>query len=507
MGLMRYFQFATISIILLVLLSCKKQQIAGSILLVNGTLYDGSLSLASQKDVLIKDDRILWIGDASKMDIQADTTLDITGLVISPGFIDIHAHGNPLETPAFENFLRMGVTSIALGMDGGSIRYAELAEWAIKLDSTKLGVNILPFIGHGSLREESGINLNPEPSEAVLDSMTHLLSHALEWGCWGLSMGLEYFPGYFATEKELVQLSQEVGKQDAIITSHIRNEDDDQLFASLLEMAHLTEYCDVNISHLKSVYGKGGQRAKEILDFLNQHSRLTADIYPYTASYTGIGILFPEWARNPKTFALVKKQRRKELLDFLANKIKLRNGPEATLFGSGPYKGKNLAQLEKEFKRTAPEILADIIGPYGASAAYFIMNEELQNTLIKHPKTMIASDGSPSMFHPRGYGTFAKIIEEFVMRDSILTLNEAIYKMSAFPAKVLKLTNRGAIKEGYYADLLIFDPLAVRNLATYDSPHEKAIGFEYVMVNGKWAVLNEYFTPNFGRLIKKTTRN
>ncbi|MFT4566522.1 MAG: N-acyl-D-amino-acid deacylase [Saprospiraceae bacterium] len=476
------------------------------ILIKNGIVYDGSGSSPYPADILIEEGKIKAVLNRPH-ETKSAVTIDASGLVISPGFIDIHAHGDPMAKPNFRNFLAMGVTSIALGMDGSSTSVSDLKSWIQKVEEVNPGVNILPFIGHGTLRKESGIGRSKELGQYELEKLKDLINHAFELGCWGVSMGLEYLPGYYAGEDELIAIAKVVGRQGGIISSHIRNEDDQAIEASLTEMIELSIYCPVNISHIKVVYGHGSKRAKELLAMLHEKRpsghQVTADFYPYSASYTGIGIVFPEWAKNPKKYALIKQERGDELLEFLRNKIQQRNGPEATLFGTGPYKGKTLQDLVDEYDRPYEVILRDIIGPYGASAAYFVMDDELQKTLMLDDLVAIGSDGSPTMHHPRGYGSFAKVIEEDVQIGHLLTLEKAIYKMTGLPAKIVGLEDRGLIKKGYQADLVVFDPKKVASKATFAQPHQRAVGFNYVFVNGQLVKEGDEFYHRSGKVLLK----
>lgn len=324
-----------------------------------------------------------------------------------------------------------------------------------------------------------------------------------------MSTGLEYTPGTFAMDKELLPLAQVVGKNNGLIMSHIRNEDDNQIESSIRELLRQGQYCNVQVSHMKSVYGKGKARAKELLGLLNTKNNgltITADVYPYTASYTGIGIVFPKWAKAPNDYKKVVKNRRAELLAFLKQKIIDRNGPSATLFGTAPYAGKTLAEVSEEQGLSYEQVLLGI-GPNRVSGAYFIMDDALQEEIIAHPKVMICSDGSPTMRHPRGYGSFPKIIEEYVLKRKRLTLEEAIRKMTAFPAQTIGIQKRGLLKAGYYADLLIFKPEKVKANATYESPHQLATGIDYVFVNGKVVIeknlFSEHLPKKIGNILKK----
>ena len=209
------------------------------------------------------------------------------------------------------------------------------------------------------------------------------------------------------------------------------------------------------------------------------------------ASYTGISIVFPDWSKTPQQFKVAKRDRREELETFIRNKVNLRNGPEATLLGSAPYTGKTLAHAAKEKNKPFEKFLIEDVGPQGSSGAYFVMDKELQETLLQDELVGICSDGSKTGHHPRGHGTFAKIIETYVVQDSILTLEGAIKKMTGYAAEILNLKDRGLIKKGYKADIIIFNPENVKAPADYVSPHQLSKGFDKVLVNGKLVRNNE----------------
>jgi len=475
------------------------------LLFSDAQIIDGSGAEPYRADLLIDDQKILFIGRVDTSKITIEKVVEVKGLTITPGFIDTHAHGDPLTHPNFSNFLAMGVTTICLGQDGSNLPL-KLDDWMKAIEQQATGPNIALLIGHTYLRDRSGIQYKKFSTKSELEAEQKLLSVAFQKGVFGLSTGLEYTPGIFADDAELIPLAKIVGQNKGIIMSHVRSEDDDLLDQSIRELLRQGEHCNVHIAHLKSVYGKGKERAQEILNLITQkqHStyRISADVYPYLASYTGIGIVFPDWAKAPNDYREVVKNRKTELLAFLKQKIKDRNGPEATLFGTPPYAGKTLAQVSEEQGLPYEKVLLGI-GPSHVSGAYFIMDDSLQEAFIVHPEIMICSDGSPTMRHPRGYGTFAKIIEEYVGRRKKLTLSAAIYKMTGLPAKTLGLKERGLIKEGYFADLLVFDPSRIRANATYEEPHQLATGFEQVWVNGHLTWKNNtYQRPGKGLLLK-----
>jgi N-acyl-D-aspartate/D-glutamate deacylase len=242
------------------------------------------------------------------------------------------------------------------------------------------------------------------------------------------------------------------------------------------------------------VYASDPDRAEDILSLMDEARQegisISADVYPYTASFTGIGIVFPNWV-TPGNFEEIKETRRSELEKYLRNRIAMRNGPEAALFGTAPWAGMTLAEVADSLNKPFEDVLIDDIGPTGASAAYFVMNEEVMKRFLQDPYVMVSSDGSPAMHHPRGYGSFAKIIDDYVNEENLLTLEEAVHKMTGLPAETLGLsdpnqaeTPRGLIREGFAADLLIFDPANIQDTADFESPHQYAEGFEWVFVNG-----------------------
>ncbi|MBD8489058.1 amidohydrolase family protein [Echinicola sp. CAU 1574] len=500
-----------LTIILAFCLACSKPENTSTeqfdIFIKGAQVLDGTGAPPFYANILVRNGLIQKIEQDTSKKFQADELINAKGKILTPGFIDTHAHGSPIETPDFRNFLAMGVTTIFLGQDGSSPSTADISEWMDKVDASQLGPNIGMFVGHGTLRMLSGVKYQTTPKEDDLAKMDSLLQMAMDAGCFGLSTGLEYNPGYLADSLELLRLAKIVGESGGMIMSHMRNEDDDAMERSIDELLLQGSYCPVHISHIKVVYAKGEERANEILEKLEisrtKGKTITADIYPYEASYTGISILFPDWAKAPANYEEVVKNRRTELENYLRDRVNKRNGPEATLIGSGPYSGKNLAEIAVMLKKPFEKVLVDDIGPSGTSAAYFVMDETVMKTFLKAPLINVCSDGSPNSSHPRGYGTFAKIIENYVMKDSLLSLSEAIHKMTGLPAKTLGITDRGLIKEGYMADLLVFQPSEVKAKATYEKADQLAEGFDLVIVNGEITKSGNEFSEGNGQIIKK----
>jgi N-acyl-D-amino-acid deacylase len=457
----------------------------------NGRLLDGTGAAPRSADIVVDRGRIVYVGRLDDTaPVVARRSIDAGGRIVAPGFIDPHSHGDPLATPAFENFLAMGVTTITLGQDGASPAVTDLAAWLRRVATNGIGPNLAMFVGHGTLRTQSGIGTSRDPSSEQLRAMQARLDAALEH-TFGLSTGLEYNPGLHAGPEELKALAKVVGVRGRVVMSHLRSEDDPRLEASLEELIAQGRHARVHVAHLKSVYGQGAGRAEEILSYIARaRSRgvtITADIYPYTASYTGITLLFPEWAKTREGFEVARQSRYEELAEYLYRRVMSRNGPQATLLGTAPWTGRTLAEVASKLEKPFAQVLIDDIGPGGASAAYFVMDDALQARLLVDEHVAICSDGSPTGFHPRGHGTFARVIEHFVMERELLPLAEAVRKMTSLPASILGLTDRGVIAPGMAADVLVFDPRQVRERARYPNPKVLAEGFDIVVVNGRVA--------------------
>ena len=473
------------------------------LLITNASIIDGSRADAFDGSILINEGVILEVGTVETTNRTFDQVLNADGRVVSPGFIDTHSHGNPLETPRFDNFLSMGVTTISLGQDGSSPGTGFVSVWMDQVDSLGTGPNVVHFTGHNSLRRLVEAPRKSDLDSARVELIRELIVNAMEDGSFGLTTGLEYDHGTFANLQELISIAKPVAEAGGLVMSHMRNEDEDAIAESVTELVNqgLGSGANIHASHLKIVFGDDPQQAEDVLSIMqdarNDGLQVTADLYPYTASYTGISIVFPDWALPPNDFNEVVENRRAELEEYLRNRVNQRNGPEATLFGTDPWAGMTLADVAQELGKPYEDVLIDDIGPGRASAAYFVMNENVMRRFLEDPFVMVSSDGSPAMRHPRGYGSFAKIIRQYVKEEQLLSLEEAIYKMSGLPAETLGLddpdiveTPRGLIRKGFAADLLLFDPVYVEDTATFEHPHAYAEGFDWVIINGS-AVIEE----------------
>ncbi len=476
-------------------------------------LVDGTGAPARATDVLVRGDRIERIGAIPAADARGLREVAGGGRVLAPGFIDLHTHGDPLGE-AFTQFLAMGVTTVVLGQDGGSpslpdVRRAadSLPAWMDAVAHATPDVNVATLSGHGALRRRAGIDDGTRrPSDAQLERMQAILARDLRAGAFGLSTGLEYVPGRYAETRELVSLGPVIAAHGGVEMSHMRSEDADDVRASIRELMAAAGPARAHVSHLKMVYGKGEQAAEDLLAFLRElrggGNAPTADCYPYEASYTGVAIVFPEWALPPTDYAQVVATRRDELRAYLQQRVEKRNGPGALLFGTGQHAGKTLEQVAAEQGRPYPDALIDI-GPDGGEAAHFVMDKALQDRLLLDPMVALCTDGSPGGSHPRSAGTYAKFIEEFAVRTSRLSLEEAVRKATSFPASILGLRDRGTVREGAKADLVLFDPAKVNARADYVHPTRQAEGFDLVVVNGQPAFEAGEAAGRAGRLLRR----
>lgn len=493
-------------------MSCSKEQlpphdITYDIRIQNARIVDGSGAKTYIGSVLIEDGIIRYVGKNDLDGYLASETIDAAGRIVAPGFIDAHAHGNAVTNSEFRNFWAMGVTTILLGMDGDSDGVPNLGDWMVKVEQVRPGLNIVPMTGHGTARHVSGIGLKSDPDSIDLASLEAVIDTMMQQGSFGVSTGIEYIPGRFANRDELAVVGRVVANYNGLIMSHMRNEDRDQVQHSVRELIQMgnDSGARIHVSHIKVVYGNDIADAEGVLAVMDSARAtgqpITADVYPYTASYTGIGILYPEWALPPNKFEDIKRRRRAELGEYLRNRVMMRNGPEATLLGTGEWSGRTLAQISDSLGLPFEDVLIDFMPPGSASAAYFVMNENVMRRFLQDNHVVVSTDGSPTMLHPRGYGSFAKIIRQFGVEEQLMPIEKLVHKMTGQTATLIGLdadripvsqgglsdlhyVKRGVLRAGYAADVVVFAPERVVDKASFENPHQYASGFDYVFVNG-----------------------
>jgi len=501
------------------------------LLLAGGEVVDGSGSAPRRADVGIRGDRIVFIGDAAKARLRAVRTVSAQGLIVAPGFIDPHTHaGDDLsstERNSNLNYLMQGVTTVIVGNDGGGSPHPEKA---LKLwDEQGIGTNAALLVGHGAVRREVLGPGDVQPSSAQLAQMKALVRSAMQEGAFGLSTGLFYAPGSFARTEEVVELAKPAAELGGIYDSHMRDEDSYSigLLGSIRETIRIGREAKlpVHISHIKAlgpeVWGQSVQAIAIIRKARAEGIKVTADQYPYTASGSSLDAsLLPRWAqagdRDKVLARLTDPGVRPRLLEEMRKNLRHRGGANSLLLTSGEIselRGKRLAAIAKQRNQPPVEAALDLIieatknRRAGALAtASFNMSDADVERFMKQGFVMTGSDGSPG--HPRKYGTYPRKLREYVYKKKLITLPFAIHASSAQVAEFLHIPERGLLREGYFADVIVFDPATVADRATYENPQELAAGMKYVLVNGKPAVDDGRFTGTLaGRALRRRPRN
>lgn len=476
------------------------------LLIRNARIADGTGSPLVSGSVAILGGRIAAVGEVTG---SATTEIDARGLVVAPGFIDVHTHSEKIPSlPVAENFLRMGVTSIVTGNCGGS--RIDIAKFFAELKAARVGINVATLIGHNSVRMQAmGGSSIRAPSPAEMETMKTLVGQAMKDGAVGMSTGLTYVPGSFSKTVEIIELAKVVATYDGIYASHIRYETQ-RIFTALDELTRIAREAGVRteLSHIKLSGPSAWGRATEVLAYLDKARadglRITHDQYAYIASSTGLRQLLPDKDLEGTHADFVAR------LDDPARKAQIISGTKEILARSGrtdftyaviarfsPDPSLNGLTIPMAAKRVRGsdsvdeqiELLLDIERRGGGSGVFHGINEPDLQIFLRHPLTMIASDGGPQRLgedvpHPRSYGNNARVLRRYVKELKILDLVDAIRRMTSLPAQTFGLKDRGVIKTGAWADVVVFDPDAVNDPSDFNDPHHYAEGFTHVIVNG-----------------------
>ncbi len=448
-----------------------------SILIKNASIVDGTGTPTFRGDVRIKDGKLAKVG---KMKPTAgDEIVDGTGLVLAPGFIDIHNHSESglVREGTAANQVSQGLTTLIIGPDGGSPY--PLSEYFSKLDG-KIAVNVGSFIGHATLREQvMKDDYVRKATDAEIAEMQKLLEQAMREGALGLSSGLEYDVGFSASTEELIALAKVAAKHGGVYMTHMRDEEEGMLDA-LREAIRIGREAKipVQISHIKmgnsSVWNKSAEAVAIIDEARKAGQDVTADAYPYTAWASTITVLVP--SRKHEDRSEVQKG------------INAIGGPNKVLITScsafPEYEGKTLEQAAAIAGKDPVDTYIEIVKKGGAGVIGYGMAESDVKTFYQTPWVMVSSDGGIGSRHPRGTGTFTRVLGRFARENKWLTLEDAVRKMSAMPAARLGLKDRGLIKKGMKADLVLFDPDTVIDNATFTEPQVFSSGIKTVFVNG-----------------------
>jgi N-acyl-D-amino-acid deacylase len=511
---------ATVSVLIAVAASAPlAQQPSYDLLLRNGRIVDGTASPWYRGDLAIRGDTIVRI--APRIDAAAARTIDVRDQVVAPGFIDIHSHARRgiFDVPTADNYVRQGVTTLIEGPDGSSP--IPLKPFLDKVAATHVTPNFGTFVGQGSVREAVIGMVNRAATPEEIEKMRALVRQGMRDGAFGLSSGLFYVPGTFTPTAEVIELAKVAGAMGGIYISHMRDEAS-KVVDSVRETIEIGEKggLPTQVTHHKVIgkanWGKSVETLRLIDDARARGVDATIDQYPYTASSTSIqAALMPAWALEGGIEPTITRLRDAGTrADIRAETIRLiqeeRGGgdPDNVQLSRCDWDhkldGKRLGEVTKArglepTPRNAAETALWIVERGGCQGIFHAMDEDDLQRILRHPATMIASDGEVVVFgranpHPRSYGTWARVLGRYVRDLKVVSLEDAVRKMSALPAQRLGLADRGVLREGMKADVAVFDPAVVRDRATFEQPHQYAEGFSLVVINGEVAFENGAMT-------------
>lgn len=504
------------------------------ILLLGGAIYSGENAGPVMADLGISGGRIAAIGDLGGR--EADLILDVSGLAVVPGFIDIHSHAVREEAddgifrwPDAENLIRQGVTTVISGPDGSSP--LPVSDTLAALEANPAAVNFGTFVGHGSIRALIVGEDDRPPSEEELQQMRDEVANAMQQGAFGLSSGLIYPPGRFASTEEVIELARVVAQYGGIYISHMRQEGLDVL-KSVAETIRIGEEggLPTQITHHKIIGAPMWGRSVETLAMIDEARARGVDVsidqYPYTASSTRLTVMFPGWSLDGGREALISRLRdpeqREQIRESIVYNIEVDRGGNdpanivlADCSHDNTVNGLNLSQILRRQERTvsnenAAELLMELVEGSNCRAVFHAISEEDVKRIMQHPVTMTASDGgieapTERVPHPRNYGTFARLLGYYVREQNVLPFRTGIHKATRLPADRIGLIDRGRIEVGAVADIAVLDPATVVDKATFENPHQYAVGVHHVFVAGEAVLLDGEMTgARPGRVLRST---
>jgi len=505
---MKHFLFSFL--LLVTITSCAQQY---DVVIKNGKIIDGTGNSWYYGDIAIKNGRIVKTGKLD--DISAKKTIDATGLIVAPGFIDVHTHieGDEIKNPTADNFIYDGVTTVVTGNCGAS--RVNIAQYLQMLDSLKTSVNVATLIGHNDVRRAVMGASNRDPNEAELKKMEDLVEQGMKAGAVGLSTGLIYIPGTYSKTPEIVRLAKVASRYNGLYASHMRNEGD-SVTQAIQEAINIGRQANlpVEISHFKVSGQQNWGRSKETVALIEMARKegieVTIDQYPYTASSTSLSTMIPDEiladGGDSVRARLSRPEVKKYVIDYMLKKLKQRKLNHYSYAVVAYYRfdttlnGKSIEEINrmkgrKHRAKEEAETVIEMMLNGGAGMVFHGMSEDDVKYIMKYPFNMFASDASIRIYgqgapHPRGYGTNARVLSRYVREFKVLSLEEAIRRMTSLPAQKFRLADRGLLREGMAADIVVFDEKSVKDLSSFQKPHQYSTGFKFVVVNGQVVVDN-----------------
>ncbi|HEY7286651.1 MAG TPA: D-aminoacylase [Vicinamibacterales bacterium] len=497
------------------------------VLIRNGRVLDGSGNPWRYADIGIRGGRIADMGRLANA--SAARVIDAAGLVVSPGFIDVHSHAADGLAGALKDarqLLAQGLTTVAINPDGGGP--IDLRAQRAGYEQRGIGVNVALYVPHGSIRREVLGMADRDPTSAELDRMATLARRGMEAGGIGLSSGLYYAPGSYAKTEEVIALAKIAGEMGGVYESHIRDEADYNIgvVAAVEEVIRIAEegHLPAVVGHMKALgpasWGLSMALVERIAQARARGVEVYADQYPYDASGTGIvGALIPRWAEvggRPELLKRIQGPEHERLAADIRRNLVRRGGADRLVISvyrvDPTLEGQTLAAVASAMSKPPEEAAMALLLKGDASLVSFNMSERDIELIMRQPFTMTCTDGDLVPFgqgkpHPRGNGAFARKLHVYVDERQTIDLPFAVRSMTSLPAVVYGMKDRGVLRPGAWADILVFDPAAVRDTATYQNPHQLAEGFSYVLVNGVVAKDAEGFSGKLGGKVVTPERN
>lgn len=503
--------------------SCAKKSIEADILIKNGTVYNGIDSKSSRVSIAIKEERIVFIGDEDLVIIQAAKTIDASGMIVCPGFIDPHTHAdrdlkNPLESHN-KPFLFQGVTTVVVGNDGNS--FFPSTEYKTKYETHGIGTNAAMLVGHGTIREQVIGKINKKASKEEILQMQTLIQQEMDAGAFGISTGLFYAPGSYSNTEEVVALAKTVADNGGVYDTHLRDESSFTigLIPAIEEAIEIGRQAKlpIHISHIKCLGADVWRQSDSIISIIGEARSegiaVTANQYPYDASATGLkAAVVPRWAesggKDSLFIRLYDSSLKNQILEETKINITRRGGPDKLLIVKAEdsiFLNKNLLEISKMLNLSAEEATYAVLETgYARVASFNMVSEDIQN-FMKQDWVVTGSDGNTG--HPRKYGSFPRKFHKYVKENKVIDIVAFINNSTSKTAEIFKISNRGQLKKGYYADIVIFNPNTFKDKSDYTNAFRFSEGLEYSIINGKLSIVNGKFTEQLNGKVLRRNEN
>jgi N-acyl-D-aspartate/D-glutamate deacylase len=500
-------QYAIVVLILGILISCRSK-IDADLIIINGTVYDGVSQTSSNDAIAIKDDKILYIGEAEN--VEAKQQIDAKDLIVSPGFIDPHTHADRELVKSEEShnqpFLFQGVTTVVVGNDGDGFypikKYSELYK------SHGIGTNVVQLVGHHEILKAVIGNSDVTPTTEQIEEMQKLMQQEMDDGAFGMSTGLYYAPGSYTSTNEVIALAQVVAENDGIYDTHLRDESSNTvgLVNAVREAIEIGRQANlpIHISHIKCLGVDVWQQSDSIIKLVESARKegleVTANQYPYDASGTSLNAaVSPRWAESGGKDSLLHRvanpKFQEQIFKETKENIRRRGGPSKLLVvkcDESIFLGKTLEEIAVLLNVPPEEAVYRILETGYVRVASFNMNSEDIQNFMKQDWVVTGSDGNTG--HPRKYGSFPRKYRKYVMEEEVISMSQFVINSTSKTANIFRIDKRGQLKEGYFADIIIFDPNRFTDKATYTDAFEFSQGVIYSIINGEIVIDKENYT-------------